>query len=361
MPVTTGPKPNVAARRLAGAVIAAFAAVSGTALAQSQQPQPGYVTSTTGNNVMSNYGECWRGGSAPQGQAACPPAATRSSTAAVGAAPERTQLAQSGSRDRLAPAAGVGATPASAGAGAGVMEQGYVNSPEGVNVRNPYGQCWRGGSWTPAMASEPCDATARASAPAPVVAAAPQPEPAPAPKAQPEPAPLVQAEPPRPVLQKVTLSTDVLFEFNKAELREGGKQKLDEIAAGLKDAKVDEIVAIGHADRIASEQYNRKLSEERAQAVKTYLAQKGFGEDKVRVEGRGEEQPVTGDDCAKMGPERASNKKLVNCLQPDRRVEIEVFGTREVAASGEQPAAGATTGTTGSTTSGSSGSSGSAR
>ena len=274
----TGSKPNVAARRLAGAVVAALAAVSGTALAQSQAQQSGYVTSASGNNVVSSYGECWRAG-----------------------------------------------------------------------------------HWTPAMASEPCDTTARASAPAPVVAAAPQPEPAPAPQARPEPAPLVQAEPPRPVLQKVTLSTDVLFEFNKAELREGGKQKLDEIAEGLKDARVDEILAIGHADRIASEDYNRKLSEARAQAVKTYLAQKGFGEDKVRVEGRGEEQPVTGDDCAKMGPERGSNKKLVNCLQPDRRVEIEVFGTREVAATGEQPAAGATSGQTGSGAGSSTGASGSAR
>jgi OmpA-OmpF porin, OOP family len=152
----------------------------------------------------------------------------------------------------------------------------------------------------------------------------------------------------------VTLSTDVLFEFNKAELRDEGKKKLDEIADGLKDARVDEILAIGHADRIASEQYNQKLSEARAQAVKDYLAQRGFGQEKVRVEGRGEQQPVTGDDCAKMGPERAANKKLVNCLQPDRRVEIEVFGTREVAASDTQPAAGATSGPAGSSTSGSS-------
>ena len=349
--MTTGSKPNVAARRLAGAVVAALAAVSGTALAQSQPHQSGYVTSASGNNVVTSYGECWRGGAAPQGMAACPPAASRTSaTAAAGSAPASTQLAQSDARTRssMVPAS---ATPASAGAGAGAMEPGYVNSPEGVNYRTAYGECWRAGHWTPAMASEPCDATARASTPAPVVAAAPQPEPAPAPQARPEPAPLAQAapEPPRPVLQKVTLSTDVLFEFNKAELRDSGKQKLDEIADGLKDAKVDEILAIGHADRIASEQYNRKLSEARAGAVKTYLARKGFGEEKVRVEGRGEEQPVTGDDCAKMGPERASNKKLVNCLQPDRRVEIEVFGTREVAATGEQPAAGATSGPTGST------------
>ncbi|MGQ0547338.1 MAG: OmpA family protein [Betaproteobacteria bacterium] len=337
--MTTGPQPNVAARRLAGAVVAALATVSAGALAQSQS---GYVTSASGNAVTTSYGECWRGGAAPQGMAACPPAASASQASAAagrttssGTAP-RTELAQSGGAQRSpTPAA-----PAS-GAGAGVMEPGYVNSPGGLNYRTSYGACWRAGYWTPAMAAEPCDATARASAPPPVVAAAPQP--APAPEVRPEPAPLAQAapEPPRPVLQKVTLSTDVLFEFNKAELRDSGKKKLDEIADGLKDANVEQIVAIGHADRIASGEYNQKLSEARAQAVKEYLASRGFEDQKVRVEGRGEEQPVTGEDCAKMGPERASNRKLVQCLQPDRRVEIEVFGTREVAGGG-QPAAGGT-------------------
>ena len=44
------------------------------------------------------------------------------------------------------------------------------------------------------------------------------------------------------------------------------------------------------------------------------------------------------DDCKKLGAEKASNKKLVACLQPDRRVEIEVLGSRQVA--GGAPAAG---------------------
>ena len=48
---------------------------------------------------------------------------------------------------------------------------------------------------------------------------------------------------------------------------------------------------------------------------------------------------MTGDDCKKLGAERGSNKKLVACLQPDRRVEIEVLGSREVAAGGAPAAA----------------------
>jgi OOP family OmpA-OmpF porin len=157
--------------------------------------------------------------------------------------------------------------------------------------------------------------------------------------------PLAQPEPPRPVIQKVTLSTDVLFDFNSAELKESGKKRLDQLATEVKDANVDEIIATGHADRIASEDYNLKLSEARAQAVKDYLAGKVANANRVTAEGKGESQPVTGEDCKKLGAERGSNKKLVACLQPDRRVEIEVLGTREVAA-GSAPAAG--TGATGS-------------
>jgi OOP family OmpA-OmpF porin len=176
---------------------------------------------------------------------------------------------------------------------------------------------------------------ARAEVPPPApVAVAPEPKLEPAPLAQPAPAP----EPPRPVIQKVTLSTDVLFDFNSAELKEGGKRKLDELAGQIKDANVDEIITVGHADRIASEEYNQKLSEQRAEAVKDYLAGKVANANRVTAQGKGESTPVTGDDCKNMGPESGSNKKLVACLQPDRRVEIEVLGTRQLA--GEAPAAG---------------------
>ena len=200
---------------------------------------------------------------------------------------------------------------------------GYVQSSSGQFARGAFGQCVRTGYWNAALAADPCDATARAGLQPAAVA---RPEPVP----QAQPAPIVAAVP-RPVLEKVTLSSDVLFEFNKAQLRPEGREKLDELAGRIRDANVEEVVAVGYADRIASENYNQKLSEERANAVKVYLVDKGLKPEVVKTEGKGESQPVTGDDCKKMGPERASNKKLVECLQPDRRVEIEVFGTREVA------------------------------
>lgn len=146
------------------------------------------------------------------------------------------------------------------------------------------------------------------------------------------------------MIQKLTLSTDVLFEFNKAELRSGGQERLDQLAKDAQGADVDKVVVTGHADRIASEEYNQELSERRAQAVSDYLAQKGVDRSRLEIEGKGESQPVTGDQCKKMGRESAKNAKLVSCLQPDRRVDVELLGSRESTAGAPSSPAG--TGTT---------------
>jgi OmpA-OmpF porin, OOP family len=217
---------------------------------------------------------------------------------------------------------------------------GYATSSGGNVVTSQFGTCVRTGQWTPADAAEPCDRVPRADL-APVPVAQPQPAPAPLAQTQPAPAPLVVPVP-RPVIQKLTLSTDVLFDFGKAELKDSGKARLDQLAAEIKGADVDEIIAVGHADRIASEDYNQRLSEMRAQAVKDYLTEQGANAKQVTAEGRGELQPITGEDCKKLGAERGSNRKLVSCLQPDRRVEIEVLGSRQIA--GDSPAAAGATG-----------------
>ncbi|HUQ76075.1 MAG TPA: OmpA family protein [Burkholderiales bacterium] len=233
---------------------------------------------------------------------------------------------------------------------------GYVGSGAGVVATNPYGLCWRMGSdWTPDKAAAPCDGVPRASmaVPPPVAAA-----PAPAPQAAPEPAPLVAAVPaptPTPiVIEKVSLSTDVLFEFNKSELRANGQQKLDDLARSAQGANVERVRLIGHADRIGSEEYNKELSEKRAQAVADYLAQKGVDSSRLQVEGRGESDPVTGNQCDKLGKQSNKNPKLIACLQPDRRVDAELLGSREsTAGTGSPSATGATGTSSGSSSSGS--------
>jgi len=143
------------------------------------------------------------------------------------------------------------------------------------------------------------------------------------------------------VIEQISLSSDVLFAFDKAELRPEGQQKIDEIAGRLKGANVQMINATGYADRIGPDKYNQQLSEKRAAAVKEYLAQKGVETSKVRSEGRGKSDPVTGDQCKGI-----SGAKLISCLQPDRRVDIEVRGEKEVAGAPSSPSAGGTAGGT---------------
>jgi OOP family OmpA-OmpF porin len=189
---------------------------------------------------------------------------------------------------------------------------GYAIDQRGYVVKSGTGLCWRDGYWTPAMAIEECDPdlvkkAAPAAAPAAAAAAA-------------KPA----AAAPKPAAQKVTLAADALFDFNKADLRAEGKAKLDKLATDIKGIKLEVIIAVGHADRFGTDAYNQKLSEKRAEAVKAYLVSKGVEPNRVYTEGKGKKQPVTKADQCK-GPK---SKKVVDCLQPDRRVEIEVIGTK---------------------------------
>ncbi|MGQ0651918.1 MAG: OmpA family protein, partial [Betaproteobacteria bacterium] len=136
-------------------------------------------------------------------------------------------------------------------------------------------------------------------------------------------------------IEKVTLNSDVLFAFDKADLTDAGKAEIDRVVDRVKDAKVDNIVLVGHADRIGSGEYNQRLSERRAEAVRAYLQQKAAAQN-LQASGKGESQPVTGDQCKGI----KNRDKLIECLQPDRRVEVEVFGTRTAGTGGTPGTAG---------------------
>ena len=187
---------------------------------------------------------------------------------------------------------------------------GYAIDARDNVVKSNFGLCWRTNYWTPAMAIEECDTDlVKKAEPAKPAAAA---------------AEAAKAATPKPAAEKVTLAADALFDFNKATLRPEGKAKLDELTTKIKDIKLEVIIAVGHADRIGTDAYNQALSEKRAAAVKEYLVAKGMEANRVYTEGKGKKQPVTKPDQCK-GPK---SKKVIDCLQPDRRVDIEVIGTK---------------------------------
>ena len=180
------------------------------------------------------------------------------------------------------------------------------------------GLVYRFGTATPAPAP-------RAAVPA-YVAAAPAPEPAAVTPPPPAPAPRPAVVAPRPAPTKVAFSADSLFDFAKADVKPAGAQHLDKFAADVKGVDFEVITVIGHTDRIGSHASNMKLSERRAESVKTYLGQSAaIPAGKIAVKGAGETDPVTKPGECKG--EKAT-KKLIVCLQPDRRVEVEVSGTK---------------------------------
>lgn len=129
-------------------------------------------------------------------------------------------------------------------------------------------------------------------------------------------APPVAVPPPTPRFEKYTLSATELFAFNSAELATP-QPKLDEIANALSThSKIHDVDIVGYTDHIGSTEYNQRLSERRAVAVKAYLTNKGVNGNRLKAIGKAEANPVVV--CA---DEKRS--ALIKCLEPNRRVEVE--------------------------------------
>jgi len=201
----------------------------------------------------------------------------------------------------------------------------YVIDGRNVVARSGTGLCWRTGYWSPAAAAAAmagqfpagceCDGDIVPKDKCTVVAAAPAATPAPAPA----PAPAASAP------KKITLASKALFGFDKAVLTPQGKAAIDrDVLARLPEVGPVQLVTVsGHTDRLGSQQYNQALSERRAKAVRDYLVQKGVSSDKIDVVGYGKTQPVPGVSCA----DSLGRKKLIECLEPHRRVEVEIKGS----------------------------------
>ena len=196
------------------------------------------------------------------------------------------------------------------------QERVYLIDQRDVVAKSGFGLCWRTGYWTPAAAAKDAAGCECDKDLLPKEACAPADKSA---------APSAPAAAVKPAGEKITVAADALFDFNKAVLRPEGKAKLDELVSKAKAIKLEVILAVGHTDRIGGDAYNQKLSEKRAAAVKEYLVAKGIEANRVYTEGKGKSQPVTGDTC--KGNKKT--KALIDCLQPDRRVDIELIGTNK--------------------------------
>lgn len=149
--------------------------------------------------------------------------------------------------------------------------------------------------------------------------------------------PAAEIKPPAPPEPEATVKAPVsyekpvkfeavgLFPFGKSSIKDldvTGSRKLDSIVNQLKQDKVDiaSIVVTGYTDYIGSEEKNLHLSQDRANTVRSYLEQQSIVGRLIQADGKGEASPVV--KCNR----NQSKHKLIECLQPNRRVEIEVKG-----------------------------------
>lgn len=170
-------------------------------------------------------------------------------------------------------------------------EDRYVLDNKGDAVVDSLGNCWRTIHWNAEGYTEGCD-------PEPVVEE------------------VVVVEPPAPmaVLQKVTLQTETLFDFDSAKLRPEGQEALQNLAAEINSLEdVDSVTVDGYTDSTGPEEYNLQLSQRRAEAVKEALVSFGLDPDLITVHGYGESNPVASNDTREG-------------RQQNRRAEIIVVG-----------------------------------
>jgi len=163
-----------------------------------------------------------------------------------------------------------------------------------------------------------------ASSPEPASAPAPSPQAPPAPPPSPKPAAAAAPVPaaPKRCDASVTFQKDETFAFDRYALAPAARARLDQDVIGrlATCASIEALVIEGHADRIGSQQYNQKLSERRAESVKSYLVSKGVDRDKVETIGMGKTVP------AKFCPEIKNRKELIACLAPNRRAITSIKG-----------------------------------
>ena len=120
---------------------------------------------------------------------------------------------------------------------------------------------------------------------------------------------------------KITLPTDMLFQFDRGDLAgmlEQGRESIATLAREIVAAgDVTAIRVEGYTDRLGSDRYNDRLSQQRAETVAAYLREQGVAGVPMSAYGRGKSNPLV--QCSER-----EREGLIACLAPDRRVELSI-------------------------------------
>lgn len=130
---------------------------------------------------------------------------------------------------------------------------------------------------------------------------------------------------PTSTLKKANLLASTLFKFNQSALLKAGKTALKDLAKSIQLLdEVQIIEIIGHTDRLGESKHNEVLASKRAKVVRNYLqSQAKLDPLHFEVQSRGGLIPSgKTEHCT----EALAHEALIECLSPDRRVEINVYG-----------------------------------
>jgi outer membrane protein OmpA-like peptidoglycan-associated protein len=138
--------------------------------------------------------------------------------------------------------------------------------------------------------------------PAPKPPPPPPPPPPPAPKPPPPPPP-----PPAPKVERTIILDDVLFDFDKSNIKPEGAAILDRLVAFMNENKDKKVSFSGYTDSIGTEAYNMKLSDRRWMSARDYVVKKGVDSGRVSGQGFGESKPIADNKTAEG---RAKNRRV---------------------------------------------------
>jgi outer membrane protein OmpA-like peptidoglycan-associated protein len=114
----------------------------------------------------------------------------------------------------------------------------------------------------------------------------------------------------------VSFDSGLLFGFDSATLRQESIENLQKLTRIINRDEDTILLIVGHTDSVGDENYNLGLSERRARSAANYMIEQGLAQSRVRIEGRGEYEPID-DNNTEAG------------RQENRRVEVAIFASPE--------------------------------
>ena len=112
---------------------------------------------------------------------------------------------------------------------------------------------------------------------------------------------------------RVNIASDASFDVGKSTLSSDAQVTFGKVSTVLKEYDKTIVYVIGNTDADGSDEYNQKLSEERAKSVSSFLTSKGVNVERVRLEGRGESDPVAPNDTA---ANKRKNRRVDIVIKP---------------------------------------------